>query len=161
MTMSTHYCSRCGTCMDGLVCPKCTLVLSQQMKRNSMLERLAWLDRHDGFDSDRVAMTDTDLQNELQRREEALAKKVKLSEKIAAKPEEYGLYEKCPKCQHAFISEHETHPPRHVELAYRKKQLAKAHVLLERAAQVCLRNAALTGDELYTMAKDIREWLDK
>lgn len=65
------------------------------------------------------------------RREEARA--ITAAKRKETKPEEYQPYEKCPKCQHCFISEHESQPPRHVELANLKKQLAEANVLLEKA----------------------------
>ncbi len=37
------------------------------------------------------------------------------------KPEEYLPFELCPKCDHCFVSEHETRPARHEVIAELKK----------------------------------------
>ncbi len=39
--------------------------------------------------------------------------------------------------------------------------LLERRLLLERAQKVCIRNSALTGDELYTLAQDIQKALGK
>lgn len=97
MTMVPHYCSRCGSAMDGLVCPKCLqklkalqdtaeqgaavdmskcvdkeFVALAAQSREKLIDRLEWLDRHDGFDevSDRKSTTIDALQRELLKREQ-------------------------------------------------------------------------------------------
>lgn len=39
-------------------------------------------------------------------------------------PSEYLPYERCPKCDHCFVSEHETKPARHEVLATLRQKLA-------------------------------------
>lgn len=113
MTMRARYCQRCGTAMRYMDYGSptfrcwglaCPNCESRAEERRQLLEK-----------------------------EREKAKAAKLTEKLEAKPEEYLPYEKCPQCQHSFISEHETHPPRHQKLHDLKKQLMEANALLEKA----------------------------
>lgn len=109
MTMSARYCQKCGTCMRYMNYgpPKFRLYGMACPNCEGMAEERRQI-----------------LENE---------RKNKRAEKMEAKPEEYLPYEKCPQCQHCFISTHEAQPPRHQKLHDLKKQLEQANKLLEKA----------------------------